>query len=56
MDMTVFAAGQRIEHNRFGPGTIKSISGQVPELKAEIGFDRFGDKTIMLKYAKMRRL
>ena len=55
-DMTVFRAGDRIEHNRFGPGLIKSVSGVVPELKAQIAFDRFGDKTIMLKYAKMRKL
>lgn len=54
--MTAFRSGQRIEHNRFGSGTIAEISGVVPELKARISFDRFGEKMIMLKYAKMRVL
>lgn len=52
--MESFRAGQRIVHNRFGPGLIKSISGTHPECKAEISFDRYGDKVILLKYAKMK--
>ena len=54
--MTAFRTGQRIEHNRFGAGTIEDISGAVPDLKARINFERFGVKMIMLKYAKMRVL
>ena len=47
-------AGQRVEHNRFGGGMILDITGTIPELKARIAFDNYGEKTIMLKYSKLR--
>ena len=47
-------AGQRVEHNRFGGGKILEITGVAPELKAKIVFDEYGEKLIMLKYAKLR--
>ena len=53
--MRDFSIGQRIEHNRFGPGLILDITGSFPELKAKISFDDYPEpKTILLKYAKMR--
>ena len=53
--MRDFTVGQRIEHNRFGPGLILDITGTFPELKAKIAFDDYAEpKTILLKYAKMR--
>ncbi len=53
--MRDFSIGQRIEHNRFGPGRILDITGEFPELKAKIAFDDYPEpKTILLKYAKMR--
>lgn len=52
--MTDFKVGQRIEHNRFGFGEILEITGSVPDLKARISFDRYGEKLLLLKYAKMR--
>ena len=53
--MRDFTVGQRIEHNRFGPGRILDITGTFPELKAKIAFDDYSEpKTILLKYAKMR--
>jgi DNA helicase-2/ATP-dependent DNA helicase PcrA len=53
--MRDFSIGQRIEHNRFGPGRILDITGTFPELKAKIAFDDYTEpKTILLKYAKMR--
>ena len=48
--------GERIEHNRFGAGTIKTITGVFPELKATVVFDDYGEKLLLLKYAKMRPL
>ena len=47
-------AGQRIEHNRFGFGQILEISGTPADLKAKIAFDDHGEKTLILKYAKIR--
>jgi DNA helicase-2/ATP-dependent DNA helicase PcrA len=49
-----FKAGQRVEHNRFGGGLITEITGTFPDLKAKISFDEYGEKYIMLKYAKLR--
>ena len=48
------AAGQRIEHNRFGFGFIKDISGDASGRKARIAFDDYGEKILMLNYAKIR--
>ena len=52
--MTELKVGQRIEHNRFGFGKILEISGTVPDLKARITFDDYGEKILLLKYAKIR--
>ena len=54
--MTELYEGERIEHNRFGAGLIKEITGTVPELKAVIDFDKYGTKVLLLKYAKLRPL
>jgi Superfamily I DNA and RNA helicases len=54
--MTELREGQRIEHNRFGPGTILELSGRAPEMKAKIRFDEYGEKLLLLKYAKIRPL
>jgi DNA helicase-2/ATP-dependent DNA helicase PcrA len=52
--MTELFEGERIEHNRFGGGTILNISGAYPEMKARINFDIYGEKLLLLKYAKLR--
>ena len=49
-------AGQRVEHNRFGKGEIKEITGSSTDLKARILFDDHGEKILLLKYAKIRIL
>ena len=54
--MTELTVGQRIEHNRFGAGTILELSGRAPEMKAKIRFDDHGEKLLLLKYAKLRPL
>ncbi len=54
MDADKFKVGQRIEHNRFGAGLIEDITGSVPDLKARVKFDIYGEKILLLKYAKMR--
>ena len=54
--MSSFHVDDRIEHNRFGAGKVLEISGQVPEIKAKIAFERFGEKILLLKYAKIRHI
>ena len=52
--MTSFKVGDSIEHNRFGEGTVLEITGQIPDLKARIRFTQYGDKLLILKFAKLR--
>ncbi|MGN1219494.1 MAG: ATP-dependent helicase [Candidatus Cryptobacteroides sp.] len=47
-------AGQRIEHNRFGFGNIIEITGNATDMKAKITFDDYGEKILILKYARIR--
>ncbi|MBO4525702.1 MAG: UvrD-helicase domain-containing protein [Bacteroidales bacterium] len=46
--------GQRVEHDRFGYGTILSLEGEAPNRKAVVAFDTSGQKTLLLKFAKLR--
>ena len=52
--MSSFKVGDQIEHNRFGAGKVLEISGQIPELKARILFEKYGEKLLLLKFAKIR--
>ena len=54
--MSSFKPGDRIEHNRFGSGQILDISGTIPDLKARVRFDRYGEKQLLLKFAKLRHV
>ena len=49
-------AGNRVEHNRFGFGDIIEITGEITDLKAKIRFDEHGEKILILKYAKIRKV
>ncbi len=52
--MSSFRVGDVIEHNRFGAGKVLEITGQIPDLKAKVSFDRYGEKLLLLKFAKIR--
>jgi DNA helicase-2/ATP-dependent DNA helicase PcrA len=45
--------GARVRHPRFGPGTVKELSGFGAELKVTIEFDEVGRKVVVLKYANL---
>ena len=46
--------GQRVEHDRFGYGSILSMEGDGPNRKAVVDFENSGKKTLLLKFAKLR--
>ncbi len=46
----------RIEHSRFGFGQVIEISGSALDPKAKIHFDDYGEKILLLKYAKLKVL
>ena len=54
--MSSFHVGDRIEHNRFGVGKVLNLSGDVPDIKANIAFEKYGEKILLLKYAKIRHI
>ena len=54
VSMTELSAGERVEHIRFGAGEILEITGRCPDMKARIRFDDYGEKLLLLKYAKLR--
>ena len=51
--MSSFRVGDQIEHNRFGAGKVLEITGKVPDLKAKILFEKYGEKLLLLKFAKI---
>jgi DNA helicase II / ATP-dependent DNA helicase PcrA len=46
--------GQKIEHQKFGFGTVDKVEGSAHNPIATIIFENNGEKKIMLNYAKLR--
>ena len=53
-DTGTLAAGMTIEHPKFGFGTVEQVETAGPERKARIKFRDFGEKTLLLSFAKLR--
>ena len=53
-DLRTLIAGQRVQHQRFGFGTVAEIEGDGPNRKAVVNFDALGEKKLVLKFAKMK--
>lgn len=49
-----FRVGQKIEHDRFGFGTILMLEGNELNTKVIVEFEEGGKKTLLLKFAKIR--
>lgn len=45
--------GMYVNHNTFGKGKVLSVAGEVPNKKAIIFFNDVGEKTLLLKFAKL---
>ena len=54
--LTSVSAGDRVRHERFGIGVVVSVSGAGPDAKAVVRFDSCGEKTLLLKFAKLQQL
>jgi len=54
-DPSTLAVGMVVEHDRFGRGRILSLEGEMPNAKAVIDFEFGGAKTLLLKFAKLRK-
>ncbi|GIV27098.1 MAG: DNA helicase [Bacteroidia bacterium] len=48
--------GDVVHHEKFGRGVILEISGKWPDSKAVVAFDNFGQKVLLLKFAKLEKV
>jgi DNA helicase-2/ATP-dependent DNA helicase PcrA len=48
-----FEIGQRVSHSRFGKGSIIQLDGEGDNRKARVAFDDCGEKTLVLRFAKL---
>lgn len=53
-DTTGLQEGMKVEHPKFGFGTVTKLEQMGPERKARILFADFGEKTLLLSFAKLR--
>lgn len=51
-----FSAGDSVQHERFGNGTIVSIEGQPPNTTATVEFANNGKKKLLLRFAKLKKI
>ena len=49
-DTSQLQAGQKVEHQKFGFGTVTSVEGSAHNPVATIQFEKNGEKKIMLNY------
>jgi DNA helicase II / ATP-dependent DNA helicase PcrA len=53
-DTSQLEEGMSIEHQRFGKGKVTKMEGAGDSRKATVLFDQFGEKQLVLKFAKVR--
>ena len=51
MDLSIYKAGKRVYHKKFGEGNINYVEAEGDDLKVDITFDKVGHKRLMAKYA-----
>ncbi len=56
VDYSGFEVNMRVRHNRFGEGVILSLEGEGNNKKALISFENFGQKQLLLKFARLERV
>jgi DNA helicase-2/ATP-dependent DNA helicase PcrA len=50
------AAGMRVEHSLFGEGKVLAVEGSGPQAKATVFFPEVGQKKLILRFARLRRI
>src|SRR6476661_4229097 len=55
-DTSNLQTGQRVEHPKFGFGTVSQLENQQGTTKATIQFEEVGEKVLLLSFAKLRVL
>ncbi|MDR1226080.1 MAG: UvrD-helicase domain-containing protein [Prevotellaceae bacterium] len=52
-DAANIVVGAKVEHERFGAGQVLAVEGQNADMKATVAFAHAGQKTLLLKFAKL---
>lgn len=53
-DLKGLKIGDKVQHQRFGYGTVTVMDGEGDSRKATVNFEGLGEKKLVLKFAKMR--
>jgi DNA helicase-2/ATP-dependent DNA helicase PcrA len=53
-DTSGLKEGMKVEHPKFGFGMVTQMDFSGPDRKAKINFDDFGEKTLLLNFAKLK--
>jgi len=53
-DTSNLEAGMKVEHPKFGFGVVKGMDVEGANRKAKVEFDDFGEKTLLLSFAKLK--
>lgn len=53
-DTSGLSEGMKVEHPKFGYGTVTQMNTLGADRKAKIQFDNFGEKTLLLSFAKLK--
>ncbi len=55
-DTAALQTGMRVEHPKFGKGKVIAVEGQGPNKKATVFFTGIGNKSLLLRFARLRIL
>jgi DNA helicase-2/ATP-dependent DNA helicase PcrA len=55
-DTTHIKVGTQVTHPKFGRGTVRQLDASDASRKAKIDFADFGEKTLLLSFAKLKIL
>ncbi len=53
-DSSLISVGMNVEHEKFGQGKVIDMEGRFPDNKALILFDGYGQKQLLLKFARLK--
>ncbi|HIZ86475.1 MAG TPA: UvrD-helicase domain-containing protein [Candidatus Coprenecus stercoravium] len=54
--VSTVSVGDKVSHDRFGTGEVVSVAGTGGDMKAVVRFDRAGEKTLLLKFARLQKI
>jgi len=53
---SAFSLGQRVNHKKFGEGTVLNCEGDGDNARIQVNFDQFGAKWLVTTYAKLEKI